>query len=88
MGNSLTYDSVGLRQVVLKMTSYKDPSLIDVLHVLDIRKNVVPDSLLIEIDFKVVFGFDKFIITKEWTVYRKWVLGQRTVQNECNDCTP
>ncbi|KAL0431577.1 UNVERIFIED_CONTAM: Retrovirus-related Pol polyprotein from transposon TNT 1-94 [Sesamum radiatum] len=45
MGNSATSNIVGLGKVVLKMTSGKELTLIDVLHVPDIRKNLVSGSL-------------------------------------------
>ncbi|KAL0313167.1 UNVERIFIED_CONTAM: Retrovirus-related Pol polyprotein from transposon TNT 1-94 [Sesamum radiatum] len=47
MGNSATSNIVGLGKVVLKMTSGKELTLIDVLHVPDIRKNLVSGSLTI-----------------------------------------
>ncbi|KAK4399476.1 hypothetical protein Sango_1423100 [Sesamum angolense] len=45
MGNSATSNIVGIGNVVLKMTSGKELTLIDVLHVTDIRKNLVSGSL-------------------------------------------
>ncbi|KAL0429715.1 UNVERIFIED_CONTAM: Retrovirus-related Pol polyprotein from transposon TNT 1-94 [Sesamum radiatum] len=47
MGNSATPNIVGLGKVVHKMTSGKELTSIDVLHVLDIRKNLVSGSLTI-----------------------------------------
>ena len=46
MGNSITLEIKGQGKVVLKMTSGKDLTLINVLYVPDIRKNLVFGSLL------------------------------------------
>ena len=54
MGNFATSEIVGLGKVVLKMTSNKELTLNDVLHVPDIRKNLVSDSLLNKYGFKMV----------------------------------
>ncbi|KAL0367632.1 UNVERIFIED_CONTAM: Retrovirus-related Pol polyprotein from transposon TNT 1-94 [Sesamum radiatum] len=64
MGNSATSNIVGLGKVVLKMTSGKELTLIDVLHVPDIRKNLVSGSLLVKSGFRLVFESNKFILTK------------------------
>ncbi|KAK4380871.1 Retrovirus-related Pol polyprotein from transposon TNT 1-94 [Sesamum angolense] len=48
MGNSATSNIVGIGNVVLKMTSGKELTLIDVFHVPDIRKNLVSGSLLVK----------------------------------------
>ncbi|KAL0423532.1 UNVERIFIED_CONTAM: hypothetical protein Sradi_0888000 [Sesamum radiatum] len=45
MENSATSNIVGLGNIVLKMTSGKELTLIDVLHVPNIRKNLVSGSL-------------------------------------------
>ncbi|KAL0431973.1 UNVERIFIED_CONTAM: Retrovirus-related Pol polyprotein from transposon TNT 1-94 [Sesamum radiatum] len=63
MGNSAT-SNIGLGKVVLKMTSGKELTLIDVLHVPDIRKNLVSGSLLVKSGFRLVFESNKFILTK------------------------
>ncbi|KAK4383164.1 hypothetical protein Sango_2802900 [Sesamum angolense] len=55
MGNPATSNIVGLSNVVLKMTSGKELTLIDVLHVSDIRKNLVSGSLLVKSGFRLVF---------------------------------
>ncbi|KAL0419207.1 UNVERIFIED_CONTAM: hypothetical protein Sradi_1334200 [Sesamum radiatum] len=55
MGNSTTSNIVGIGNVVLKMTSGKELTLIDVLHVPDIRKNLVSGSLLVKSGFRLVF---------------------------------
>ncbi|KAK6137231.1 hypothetical protein DH2020_029020 [Rehmannia glutinosa] len=64
MGNSSTSNIVGLGKVVLKMTSGKELTLVDVLHVLDIRKNLVSGPLLSKAGFRLVFESDKFVMTK------------------------
>jgi hypothetical protein len=67
MGNSSTARVEGKGKVILKMTSGKELTLNDVLHVPDIRKNLVSGSLLSKNGFKLVFEFDKFILTKSGT---------------------
>ncbi|KAK4383188.1 hypothetical protein Sango_2800800 [Sesamum angolense] len=64
MENSATSSIVGTDNVVLKMTSGKELTLIDVLHVPDIRKNLVSGSLLVKIGFRLVFESNKFVLTK------------------------
>ena len=64
MGNSSTSQVVGQGTVVLKMTSGKELTLKNVLHVPDIRKNLVSGSLLSKAGFKLVFVSDKFVLTK------------------------
>ncbi|KAI3471414.1 hypothetical protein Pfo_030778, partial [Paulownia fortunei] len=64
MENSATSNIVGLGKLVLKMTSGKKLTLIDVLHVPDIRKNLVSGSLLIKAGFRLLFEFEKFVLTK------------------------
>ena len=46
------------------MTSGKELTLNDVLHVPEIRKNLVSGSLLSKKGFKMVFVLDNFILTK------------------------
>ena len=64
MGNSSSSKVEGQGKVVLKMTSSKELTLNDVLHVLEIRKNLVFGSLLSKKGFKLVFVSDNFILTK------------------------
>ena len=54
MGNSSTSKVEGQGKIVLKMTSGKELTLNNVLHVPDIRKN----------GFRLVFESDKFVLTK------------------------
>ncbi|KAL6331695.1 hypothetical protein AAG906_016691 [Vitis piasezkii] len=51
-------------KLILKMTSGKELTLNDVLHVLDICKNLVFGSLLSKNGFKMVFESNKFVLTK------------------------
>ena len=48
----------------LKMTSGKELTLNNVLHVPDIHKNLVSGSLLSKNGFRLVFLSDKFVLTK------------------------
>ena len=50
--------------MVLKMTYGKELVLTDVLHVPDIRKNLVSGSMLSKNGFKLVFESDKFVLMK------------------------
>ncbi|KAB2625427.1 DNA polymerase zeta catalytic subunit-like [Pyrus ussuriensis x Pyrus communis] len=64
MGNATASAVAGKGKVTLKLTSGKELSLTNVLHVLDIRKNLISGSLLSNKGFKIVFESDKFVITK------------------------
>ena len=64
MGNSSSSKVEGQGKVVLKMTSGKELTLKDVLHVPEIRKNLVSGSLLSKKGFKLVFVSDNFILSK------------------------
>ena len=60
MGNSSTSKIEGNGMVVLKKITSKYLTQKDVLHVLDIQKNLAFGSLLSKNSFKLVFEFDKF----------------------------
>ena len=64
MGNSSTSNIEGTGNILLKMTSGKTLTLKNVLHVPEIRKNLVSTSLLVKNRFKVVFVSDKVVISK------------------------
>ena len=64
MGNSSSSKVKGQGKVVLKMILGKELTLNDVLHVPEIRKNIVFRSLLSKKGFKLVFVSDNFILTK------------------------
>ena len=64
MGNSTTSKIEGIGKLILKMTLGKELTLNDVLHVPDILKNLVSNSLLSKNGFKMVFESNDFILTK------------------------
>ena len=64
MGNSSTSKVEGVGKIALKMTSEKIMTLMNVLHVPDVRKNLVSGSLLSKNGFKLVFVSDKFVLSK------------------------
>ena len=64
MGNSSIARAAGIGKVILKMTSGKELTLNNVLHVPEIRKNLIAGFLMLKNGFKLVFEFDKFVITK------------------------
>ena len=64
MGNSSSFKVEGQGKVVLKMTSGKELTLNDVLHVPEIQKNIVSRSLLSKKGFELVLVSDNFIPTK------------------------
>ena len=59
--NSASSKVEGRGKVILKMTSGKELTLNDVLHVPDIHKNLVFGSLLSKNGFKLVFVANKFV---------------------------
>ena len=73
MGNSSSSKDEGQGNVVLKMTSGKELTLNDVLHVPEIRKNLV-GSLLSKKGFKLVFVSNNFILTKKGMHVGKWCM--------------
>ena len=64
MGNSSSSKVEGQGKVVLKMTSGKELTLNNMLHVPEIQKNLVSGSLLSKKGFKLVFVSNNFILTK------------------------
>ncbi|CAL9001610.1 unnamed protein product [Prunus brigantina] len=64
MGNSSASKVEGQGKVVLKMTSSKEVTINQVLHVPDIRKNLVFGALLSKNGFRLVFEADKFVLIK------------------------
>ena len=63
MGNSATSRVEGKGTVLLKMTSGKELTLNGVLHVPEIRKNLVSGSVMVNKGFKLVFESAKIVIT-------------------------
>ena len=59
IGDSRPSPVIGKGKVVLKLTSGKVLSLIDVLHMPDIRWNLVSVSLLGKVGVKVIFDSDR-----------------------------
>ncbi|GJY11896.1 zinc finger, CCHC-type containing protein [Tanacetum coccineum] len=64
MGNHSTAQVKGKGKIDLVFTSGNTLTVNDVLHVLDVRKNLVSGSLLNKFGFKLVFKSDKFILSK------------------------
>lgn len=64
MVNASTSTVQGIGNIVLKITSGKELTLNYVLHVHDIRKNLISRSLLVMNGFCVVFEANKVVITK------------------------
>ena len=64
MGNSSASNVEGKGNVLLKFTSGKVVTLTDVLHVPEIRKNLVSGPILSKKGFTLVFESDRFILTK------------------------
>ncbi|CAL9000707.1 unnamed protein product [Prunus brigantina] len=71
MGNSPASKVEGQGKVVLKMTSGKELTLNQVLHMPDIRKNLVSGALLSKNGFGLVFEANKFVLTKNGMYVRK-----------------
>lgn len=64
MENSSTSTVEEQRKIVLKMTSGKELTLNNVLHVPEIRKNLISEPLLIKNGFKLVFESDNVVLSK------------------------
>ena len=64
MGNSTTSEINGQGKVVLKMTFGKELTVTNVLYVPEIRKNLVSASLLNSQGFRMLFEFEKFVLSK------------------------
>ena len=64
IGNSSTSKVIGQGKVILNMTFGKELTLINVMHVSGIQKNLVSGSLLSKNDFRLVLKSDKFVLIK------------------------
>lgn len=64
MANSATAKIEGTCKIGLKMTSGKIMTLNNVLHVPEMRRNLVSTSLLVKNGFKCVFVSNKIVISK------------------------
>ncbi|RVW91789.1 Retrovirus-related Pol polyprotein from transposon TNT 1-94 [Vitis vinifera] len=76
MGNASSSMVEGKGDVVLNLTSGKKLTLMDVLFVPEIRKNLVSASLLSKKGFKLVFESDKFVLTKGGTFVGKGYMSE------------
>lgn len=56
----------GTDKIGLKMTSSKMVTLNHVLHVFEMRKNLISKSLLVKKDFKCVFLYDKVVTNRNY----------------------
>jgi hypothetical protein len=65
LGDSHTTDVLGTGEVLLKFTSGQELVLKDVLHVPEIRKNLVSGFLLNKVGFKQVLEADQFVLSKK-----------------------
>lgn len=77
MSNSSTATIKGKWTVDLEFTSEKVPSLNDVYHVPDVRKNLVFGSLLNKHCFMLIFESDKFVLSKGGIFVGKGYMYQR-----------
>ena len=75
MGNSTTLEIKDQGKVVLKMKSVEELTLINVLYVPEIQKNLVSDSLLNNHGFRLVFELNKFILSKSGMYVGKGYVG-------------
>ena len=89
VGDSRPLSVMGKGKVLLKLTSGKILSLSEVLHVPNIRWNLVSVSVLNKVGVKVTFESDKIIMTKNGTFVGKgycnkglYVLNVAEVMNE------
>ncbi|CAL8087386.1 unnamed protein product [Prunus armeniaca] len=64
MGNASASALVGKEKVLLKFTSRKELTFLDVLHVPDTRRNLISGPVLSNKGFKLVFEYNKVVLTK------------------------
>uniref|UniRef100_A0A1U7X9I3 Uncharacterized protein LOC104235442 n=1 Tax=Nicotiana sylvestris TaxID=4096 RepID=A0A1U7X9I3_NICSY len=83
MGNSATAKIEGCGTIFLKMTSSKVVTLNNVLHISEIRKNLVSIALLVKNGFKCVFVFDK---KKEEGFYTEKKPSKKRFNRNCYNC--
>ena len=76
LGDSRSTPVIGKGKVLLKLTSGKVFVLCDVLHVLDIRWNLVLVSLLGKAGVRILFDYDKIVLTKNHAFVRKGYCNQ------------
>ena len=63
LGDARTTKVVGKGKVILKLTSGKSHAVNDVLHVLDMRRNLVSGFLLNKARLKLVFESNKLVLS-------------------------
>ena len=95
MGNSAVFMIEGSGTVILKFTSGKTVKLNDVLHVPDIRKNLISGAVLSKKGFKMVFESDKMVLSKDGIYIGRGylcdglfkanvaVIGNKTMYSDC-----
>jgi hypothetical protein len=76
MGNGSRTAVQGVGRVDLKLTSKKTISFKNVQHVLRINRNLISGSLLCRDGFKLVFGSNKFIVSKFGLLLEKVMLAE------------
>ena len=76
MGNSRSTRVIGKGKVLLKLTSGKSLTLTNVLHVPNIHWNLVSISLLGKARMRILFEFDKIVLTKNDAFLRKGYCNQ------------
>ena len=74
MGNSGVSKVERKGKVILKWTSKKKLTLNDVLHVPDIRKNLISGSILSKKDFRMIFESDKFVLIRVGCMWVRVIL--------------
>jgi hypothetical protein len=89
LGDSRTANVLGKGKVFLKLTTGKTLALNGVLHVPNIRENLVYMALLGEFKIKMSFGSDKIVMTKNnvfmgkgYCNYELFILNVANVMNE------
>jgi len=73
LDDSRTTPVLGKGKVLLKLTYGKILALSDVLHVPSIRVNLISVALLGKVGVKLLFEYDKIVMTKN-IFYGEWIL--------------
>ena len=74
MGNSAISKVEGKGKVIRKWTSEKELTLNDVLHVSNIRKNLISGSILSKKGFRMVFELDKLYLLRVGCIWERVIL--------------
>ena len=83
MGNAVALTVKCKGNVVIKFTSGKEMILLNVLHVPEIRKNLISGPMLSKKSFKLVFESDKLVITKGELYVGKGYLNEGLFKINC-----